>query len=141
MTTRNPIFRQLTMPVKTPFGQGLCFLIPILWKSHKQGTISFISKLISKLQLRYQKHIQLIFKKDCTSLHRAIDSHSLIGNIGGYIGLCLGYNILQVPSLIASLMRIFKDYLNSKKLIKNTNDRMITFPTNEENSNGYDGKH
>ena len=28
-----------------------------------------------------------------------------------------------------------------KKLIKNTNDRMITFPTNEENASGHDGKH
>ena len=28
---------------------------------------------------------------------RAIDAHSLMGYIGGYVGLLLGFSILQVP--------------------------------------------
>ena len=31
---------------------------------------------------------------------RAIDIQALIGNVGGYIGLVLGYSFLQIPSLI-----------------------------------------
>ena len=33
-------------------------------------------------------------------IFRAIDVHALIGNVGGYIGLCLGYSLLHVPKLI-----------------------------------------
>ena len=36
-------------------------------------------------------------------LVRSFDSQTLIGNIGGYIGLCLGYTILQIPSFIHTL--------------------------------------
>ena len=37
-------------------------------------------------------------------LYRAIDVNSLIGNIGGYIGLCLGYSLLQVPLFIKKIV-------------------------------------
>ena len=36
-------------------------------------------------------------------IHRAIDINGLIGNIGGYIGLCLGYSLLQIPNFIMRL--------------------------------------
>ena len=36
---------------------------------------------------------------------RAIDTQELIGNIGGYIGLCLGYSLLQIPELLLALFR------------------------------------
>ena len=39
-------------------------------------------------------------------LCRAIDVHSLIGYMGGYVGLLLGVSILQIPEL---LQRIFVD--------------------------------
>ena len=39
---------------------------------------------------------------------RAIDMNGLIGNIGGYIGLCLGYSILQLPELISMMTVVFK---------------------------------
>ena len=46
---------------------------------------------------------------------RAIDTQALIGNIGGYIGLCLGYSLLQVPQLLSALFgKIKKFYLLMK---------------------------
>ena len=33
-------------------------------------------------------------------ISRAIDLQELIGNIGGYIGLLLGYSILQIPDFL-----------------------------------------
>ena len=39
---------------------------------------------------------------------KAIDVNGLIGYIGGYIGLILGYSILQIPECIVMLMRKFK---------------------------------
>ena len=69
-------------------------------------------------------------------LHRSIDGHSLIGNIGGYIGLCLGYNLLQVPALLVFVLRILKEYCKSKKIIKNTHYNSKSFDTNEKKSDG-----
>ena len=39
---------------------------------------------------------------------KAIDVNGLIGYIGGYIGLILGYSILQIPECIVMLVRKFK---------------------------------
>ena len=36
---------------------------------------------------------------------RAIDTQGLIGNIGGYIGLVLGYSLLQIPDFIIFIVR------------------------------------
>ena len=68
--------------------------------------------------------------------HRSIDVHSLIGNIGGYIGLCLGYNLLQVPALLSIILRTLKENLKSKEIIKNTNYNSKSFDTNEKKSDG-----
>ena len=38
-----------------------------------------------------------------TELVRAHDAESLIGNIGGYTGLCLGYSFLHLPYLMYAL--------------------------------------
>ena len=43
-------------------------------------------------------------------IYRAIDGQALLGNIGGYIGLCLGYSILHIPDLILLIMRKLKKY-------------------------------
>ena len=42
---------------------------------------------------------------------RAIDIQALIGNVGGYIGLCLGYTILQLPEYLMNSFRAIKRYL------------------------------
>ena len=55
------------------------------------------------------------------SYFRAIDIQVLIGNVGGYIGLCLGYSFLQIPDFIVfilsktkfNLFRLAKDKIES----------------------------
>ena len=37
------------------------------------------------------------------SNNRAVEFQELLGSVGGYIGLILGYTILQIPELIAML--------------------------------------
>ena len=36
-------------------------------------------------------------------IYRAIDFNALIGTIGGYIGLFLGYSILQIPDFLTQM--------------------------------------
>ena len=43
-------------------------------------------------------------------LYRAIDVHSLIGYIGGYVGLLLGFSILQMPELLLHAFDMAKRY-------------------------------
>ena len=69
---------------------------------------------------------------------RAIDIQALIGNIGGYIGLCLGYSILQIPDFIVfilcKLYSYFPTLRNDKlrmdsripSILKNTNLDNVT---------------
>ena len=42
---------------------------------------------------------------------RAIDIQGLIGNVGGYIGLCLGYSLLQLPDFILLIVLRAKSWL------------------------------
>ena len=70
-------------------------------------------------------------------IYRSIDSHALIGNIGGYIGLCLGYNFLQVPALIAIVLKTFKGYFKSQKSIQNSNSVSKPLGRIEKNSNEH----
>ena len=49
-------------------------------------------------------------------LSRAIDFNTLIGNIGGYIGLFLGYSILQIPDFIVRLVSKYRKHRNCKKI-------------------------
>ena len=67
-----------------------------------------------------------------------MDSHTLITNIGGYIGLCLGYNLLQLPALITTVFRKLKDYFKPQKLIKTSNIISNSFDTNDNNEYGHD---
>ena len=85
------------------------------------------------------------------SILRAIDMNGLIGNIGGYIGLCLGYSILQIPEFVSMMSAVFKRklILDSKKEIVTDNvgnddhNRNSSYPTKvveRDNSNGHIGK-
>ena len=40
---------------------------------------------------------------------REIDMQALIGNVGGYIGLCLGYTILQIPEYLQAVFHRYKE--------------------------------
>ena len=50
-------------------------------------------------------------------MFRAIDINALIGTIGGYIGLFLGYSILQIPDFVIQVM---SRYSNSKAKVQKT---------------------
>ena len=67
-------------------------------------------------QLEYSKLwvFQIIFF-DYMRWYRAIDIEQLVGSIGGYIGLCLGFSIAQIPELIIYIVVcVKKDYQNIK---------------------------
>ena len=52
---------------------------------------------------------------------RAYDPESLYGDIGGYMGLLLGYSILNLPSMIAFCYRFIKTtFSNQEKLRHNS---------------------
>ena len=38
----------------------------------------------------------------------------MVGNVGGYIGLCLGYGILQVPNIIVWVLYKLKKYFSEE---------------------------
>ena len=42
---------------------------------------------------------------------RAIGIEQLIGSVGGYIGLCMGYSIVQIPEIIISVVIYLKKYV------------------------------
>ena len=45
---------------------------------------------------------------------RAYSLDDLIGTCGGYIGMFLGYAIIQIPRLIESLFQTFKQKISSR---------------------------
>ena len=57
---------------------------------------------------------------------RAIDAQALIGTIGGYIGLFLGYSLLQVPSAISFFVTRLSNSLIDLKSGKQKANRVLT---------------
>ena len=57
---------------------------------------------------------------------RSVDINGLIGYIGGYIGLFVGYSILQIPKTLLTLTRKSKDLFHD---IQNQNDPIISVGT------------
>ena len=43
---------------------------------------------------------------------------TMIGNGGGYIGLCLGYSLLQLPSFLCASYKRLAGFLNRKRQFK-----------------------
>ena len=41
--------------------------------------------------------------------NQEVDVHGLIGNIGGYLGLFTGYAAIQIPNLILSIRKFWRD--------------------------------
>ena len=64
--------------------------------------------------------------------YRAIDIQALVGNIGGYIGLFLGYSILQIPDFIALIFYKANLYISRPRngIIKM--DSNISFKTKQD---------
>ena len=51
-------------------------------------------------------YVGLMFRRETykeTSLTRQFDMQSLIGNAGGYVGMCVGYSLSQLPQLIVNI--------------------------------------
>ena len=68
---------------------------------------------------------------------RAIDIQALVGNVGGYIGLCLGYSILQIPDLVLLILYKVKMYVSrSRKGIIKMDLRNSFMPKQENWRNG-----
>ena len=66
---------------------------------------------------------------------RAIDIQGLIGNIGGYIGLCLGYSILQIPQFIVLILCKVKVYISKLKEKINTDSKISFMPEHKIRDN------
>lgn len=49
-------------------------------------------------------------KYNDTIYFRYFDVQALVGNISGYMGLCLGYSLLQIPELIVLIFHKLKGY-------------------------------
>ena len=130
MNTQKPISLLQILSQTIPFGLVLAFEIPILWKSNKQGKIDILLYVIQRCD--QYNNVYVILYMIC--IYRSIDSHTLIGNIGGYIGLCLGYNLLQAPALVAIVLKTIKGYFKSQNLIKNSNPVSKPFGTIQKNS-------
>ena len=61
--------------------------------------------------------------------------NGLIGNIGGYIGLCLGYSILQIPEFVSMMTAVLK----SKSVFPSKKD-IIEDEVGYDNHDGYSSK-
>ena len=66
---------------------------------------------------------------------RAIDMNGLIGNIGGYIGLCLGYSILQLPEFVSMMTVVFK-----RKSILPSRKDIVKDDVDNDDHNEYSSK-
>ena len=44
---------------------------------------------------------------------RSINWLSLVGNIGGYVGMCLGYSLLQLPNLLGQLIDVIRNWIDT----------------------------
>ena len=52
---------------------------------------------------------------------RGFDQESLWGNIGGYVGMVLGYSLLQVPDIISTIYDcVLKIKLNIMRSLRTT---------------------
>ena len=59
--------------------------------------------------------MKVIYSFFLPHIYRAIDFNALVGSIGAYIGLFLGYSILQIPDFIQLISPQFKKYLAKRK--------------------------
>ena len=49
---------------------------------------------------------------------RKFSRDSVWGNVGGYVGMFLGFSVLQIPSLLNAVFRRIKDKYTSSNAIK-----------------------
>ena len=60
-----------------------------------------------------QEYLQVRFRDTVSTQEYTFDE--LVGNVGGYIGLFLGYALIQLPRLIMSLLHSLKKSIRKKR--------------------------
>ena len=79
---------------------------------HEPGSlvknVSFDSFSVS-LQFSSDRYKEIV-------LSRQFDLQNLIGNAGGYVGICVGYSFLQLPKSITIIVLRIKSYIRYNKL-------------------------
>ena len=66
-----------------------------------------IKKHIWKIGVVFPDEVRIIVKS------REVDIHTLIGNIGGYLGLLTGYAAVQIPTALFFVFDRFRSYYNN----------------------------
>ena len=61
-----------------------------------------------------QEYLQVRFRDTVSTQEYTFDE--LVGNVGGYIGLFLGYALIQLPKLIMSLLHSLKKSIRKKRI-------------------------
>ena len=74
-----------------------------------------ISRVLSSCYLNHLKHIwrvSVTFPDEVRTIvqSREVDIHTLIGNIGGYLGLITGYAAIQIPAALFGVLDRFRNY-------------------------------
>ena len=80
---------------------------------------------ISKLNLKHEQidlindrrtnnkrwDVYINFPEDVKTIiqFKEVDIHSLIGNLGGYLGLLTGSAVIQIPTLLFSILKFFNN--------------------------------
>ena len=74
-----------------------------------------ISRVLSSCYLNHVKHIwrvSVTFPDEVRTIvqSREVDIHTLIGNIGGYLGLLTGYAAVEIPTALFGAFGRFRSY-------------------------------
>ena len=72
----------------------------------KFTTRTTVSEILEKglsIYINFPEEVKMIAQ------NQEVDVHSLIGNIGGYLGLFTGYAVIQIPNLILSIRKKILD--------------------------------
>ena len=72
------------------------------WDEHSSGDDPYNPKEELRIYVTYPEEVKTI------EMHKEVDFHSLVGNIGGYLGLFMGYAIVQIPALIFLIVDCIK---------------------------------
>ena len=75
----------------------------------------------------------LLYRLNCGCYYtaynfRAIGIEQLIGSVGGYIGLCMGYSIVQIPEIIINVAIYLKKYVLITRLNKTGMKNKVSLP-------------
>ena len=56
---------------------------------------------------------------------RAYDLGALVGNVGGYIGLFLGYTLMMIPEILKRIGKFCADNSNIRTQVMQNNDSVV----------------